>query len=374
MGFDVVYLPPDPPDRPHRAQGPGQRAGRGPRRPGQPLGHRRAPRAATPRCIRSSARSTTFARSSTAAAGPRASRSRSTSRSSARRITRGCASIPEWFYQRPGRHHQVRGEPAQEVPGHLPDQLLVRRPGSRSGTRCWASCCFWIDAGRADLPRRQPAHQAARLLGVADPRGAGRAHPDVVFLVRGVHAAQGDAGARQGRLHASPIPTSPGATSRRSSPSTSRSSRAPRWPSTSAGNLFAEHARHPARDPAARRPARLPDAGGPGRHARRRSGASTAASSSARPRPCPAPRSTGTRRSTRSGVRELGQPGQSPDYIARLNAIRRENPALQATRNLRFYPADSPHVLFYGKMTPAPGQRRPGRGQPRPVRRRTRPG
>jgi starch synthase (maltosyl-transferring) len=52
-------------------------------------------------------------------------------------------------------------------------------------------------------------------------------------------------------------------------------------------------------------------------------------------------------------VRDWDSPGNLKDEIARLNAIRRENPALQVTRNLRFYQADSPHVLFYGKMTPA---------------------
>ncbi len=51
--------------------------------------------------------------------------------------------------------------------------------------------------------------------------------------------------------------------------------------------------------------------------------------------------------------RNWDSPGHLTDYIARLNAIRRENPALQAARNLRFYAADSPHVLFYGKMTPS---------------------
>ena len=33
----------------------------------------------------------------------------------------------------PGRHDQVRREPAEEVPGHLPDQLRVARTGKRSG-------------------------------------------------------------------------------------------------------------------------------------------------------------------------------------------------------------------------------------------------
>jgi starch synthase (maltosyl-transferring) len=51
-------------------------------------------------------------------------------------------------------------------------------------------------------------------------------------------------------------------------------------------------------------------------------------------------------------VRDWNRPENIKGYIARLNQIRRENPALQATRTLRFYQADGPHVLFYGKMTP----------------------
>jgi starch synthase (maltosyl-transferring) len=51
-------------------------------------------------------------------------------------------------------------------------------------------------------------------------------------------------------------------------------------------------------------------------------------------------------------VRDWDQPGHIKDYLAQLNRIRRENPALQSYRNLRFYAADSPHVLFYGKSTP----------------------
>jgi starch synthase (maltosyl-transferring) len=51
-------------------------------------------------------------------------------------------------------------------------------------------------------------------------------------------------------------------------------------------------------------------------------------------------------------ARDWDAPGNISDYIARLNLIRRENPALRAMTGLRFYRADSPHVLFYGKMTP----------------------
>ena len=50
-------------------------------------------------------------------------------------------------------------------------------------------------------------------------------------------------------------------------------------------------------------------------------------------------------------VRDWDRPGHIKDYLARLNRIRRENPALQTARNLRFHPADSAHVLFYGRWT-----------------------
>jgi starch synthase (maltosyl-transferring) len=52
-------------------------------------------------------------------------------------------------------------------------------------------------------------------------------------------------------------------------------------------------------------------------------------------------------------VRDWDAPGNHKDYLARLNAIRRENRALQSMSGLRFYSSSSPHVIFYGKMTPA---------------------
>jgi starch synthase (maltosyl-transferring) len=50
--------------------------------------------------------------------------------------------------------------------------------------------------------------------------------------------------------------------------------------------------------------------------------------------------------------RDWKAPGNLVDFITRVNRIRRENRALQRYTNLRFYAADNPHVLFYGKMTP----------------------
>ncbi len=43
--------------------------------------------------------------------------------------------------------------------------------------------------------------------------------------------------------------------------------------------------------------------------------------------------------------------GNLKDFIARVNRIRKENPALQATGNLAIYEVDNDYLLFYGKTT-----------------------
>jgi starch synthase (maltosyl-transferring) len=50
-------------------------------------------------------------------------------------------------------------------------------------------------------------------------------------------------------------------------------------------------------------------------------------------------------------VWDWNREGHIKDYIGLVNKARRENPALHELTNLRFYPADSDSVLFYGKMT-----------------------
>lgn len=51
-------------------------------------------------------------------------------------------------------------------------------------------------------------------------------------------------------------------------------------------------------------------------------------------------------------VWDWDRPGNIKDYIATINRIRREHPALQEYDNLRFYWADDDSVLCYGKATP----------------------
>ena len=49
---------------------------------------------------------------------------------------------------------------------------------------------------------------------------------------------------------------------------------------------------------------------------------------------------------------DLNSPWSLRHVIARVNAIRKENPALHQTRNLRFFEVDNPNIICYGKATP----------------------
>jgi starch synthase (maltosyl-transferring) len=51
-------------------------------------------------------------------------------------------------------------------------------------------------------------------------------------------------------------------------------------------------------------------------------------------------------------VRDWSAPGNLTDFIRRVNAIRRQNRALQLYRNLVFHESTNPHVLWYEKSTP----------------------
>jgi starch synthase (maltosyl-transferring) len=50
--------------------------------------------------------------------------------------------------------------------------------------------------------------------------------------------------------------------------------------------------------------------------------------------------------------RELDRPDSLRPIIARVNRIRRENPALQSDRSLRFHAVDNPQIIAYSKTTP----------------------
>ncbi|HET7307161.1 MAG TPA: maltotransferase domain-containing protein [Gammaproteobacteria bacterium] len=50
-------------------------------------------------------------------------------------------------------------------------------------------------------------------------------------------------------------------------------------------------------------------------------------------------------------ARNYDQPGNIRKEVAKLNRIRRDNPALQELTNLKFHPASDDNILFYGKQT-----------------------
>jgi len=49
--------------------------------------------------------------------------------------------------------------------------------------------------------------------------------------------------------------------------------------------------------------------------------------------------------------RDLHSAGSLRDFVARINQIRKENPALQANRGLRFHETDNPELICYSKTT-----------------------
>ncbi len=105
---------------------------------------------------------------------------------------------PDWFHRRPDGTLKYAENPPkryQDIYNVNFDTRRLARALERAARRRPALGV----AGRERLSRRQPAHQADRVLGVADRRGAGAAPRDGVPR-RGLHAAGDDGAARQGRL------------------------------------------------------------------------------------------------------------------------------------------------------------------------------
>ena len=144
------------------------------RRPRQPVGDRQRAGGHT-RSTRSSARSTTSSGSSRGRENA-PDRDRARLRDPVLARPPVAEAAPGVVPPPPGRDAQVRREPAEALPGHLQRQLrlrgLARSLGGAARRRPRLG-----RARRHRLPRRQPAHEADRVLGVADRRGARRDTP-----------------------------------------------------------------------------------------------------------------------------------------------------------------------------------------------------
>src|SRR4051812_30148682 len=257
---------------------------------------------------------------------------------------------PGVVHDQAGRHDRLRGEPAEEVPGHLPGQLRQRPRGHlRRGAPRRAA----LDGRRgADLPRGQPAHQAAELLELAH-LGGQEDRPRRALPGRGVHPAGDDAPAAQAgfpqELHL--FPRAP-----RAGRARELRARARRKQPLHAAELLRQHPGHPARVAAARWPADVQDPCGAGiadeptwgvysgfelfEHVAVRPGSEEYLDSEKyqlRPRDWAGAEASG---------RSLAP------YLRRLNEIRRAHPALQQLRTLHFHPVDNPNLICFSKTDP----------------------
>ena len=253
-----------PSHRPRLPQGAQQRADAAPGDPGQPVGHRR--RRGRPHRRASAARNPgglrPLRRARGGALGLEVALDFAIQCSPDHPYVR---EHPEWFFHRPDGTIKYAENPPKKYQDVYPLNFYGADPGP-----LWEEMRrvveFWMAHGvrtfRVDNPHTKPV----RLLGVADRRASRRARPDVIFLAeaftrpkmmkvlakagftqsytyftwrnekRGAHrVSRGDHPAPGGRL----LPRPP----------------------------VAEHAGHPARDPADGRAARLQDAAGAGGHA-----------------------------------------------------------------------------------------------------------
>ena len=268
-----------------------------PRRPGLARGRSARRRAATTRSTPTSAPIEDF--DAFVAAGPRARpRGRARPRAAGGARPPLGQQAPRVVHHPRRRLDRLRREPAEEVPGHLPDQLRQRPRGhlrrgaadrpargcrTASGSSAWTTrtpsrCEFWewlLGRGPQDRPRR-------------------------AVPVRGVHQARDDAGARHGRLP--PVLLLLHLAQREVGDRGVLPGGRPRDQPRAAPELLGQHPRHPAVLPPVRRSRGVQDPRRARRDRRHRAGASTPASSCSSTSRCsPARRSTSTRRSSRSG-------------------------------------------------------------------------
>ena len=151
------------------------RCSRRPGRPRHPVGDRRRdrrPRRDPPRARHARG----LRRADRDGAPSSASTSRSTSRSSARPTTRGSTEHPEWFNRRPDGTLKY----AENPPKRYQDIYNVNWD-TEDWRGLWDALLDVVAAlgrpRREGLPRRQPAHQAAAVLGVADRARSRRPTP-----------------------------------------------------------------------------------------------------------------------------------------------------------------------------------------------------
>ena len=341
MGFDVIYLPPIHPIGEVNRKGPNNTLTAGPDDPGSPwaIGSRRGrPRRDPPRPRHD--RGLRRVRGP----GPRA-RPRGRPRpgaAGAPRTTRGSTTHPEWFTTPRRRHIAYAENPPKKYQDiypinfdNDPDGHLRRGAADRPA----------LDgARRADLPGRQPAHQAGGVLGVAARRGP-QDRPRRALPGRGVHPAGDDARARRRSastrlhlLHLAQRQVGARGLPHRAVPRDRRDVHAARTSSSNTPDILHAYLQYGG-------PAGVQDPGRRWPPPARRPGACTPATScSSTSRSGRAARSTSTPRSTRSGSATGTAPRPRAARWRRTSPgstrSAARHPALQQLRNLTFHNSD----------------------------------
>ena len=193
MGFDVLYLPPIHPIGRSFRKGPNNSTESRAGDPGSPwaIG---PPRAVTWPSSQGSGRSTTSTASSRRPDGSSLEMALDIAFQASPDhpyVTAASGLVPP----SPGRHDQVRREPAEEVSGHLSVRLRVGRLAVALARADLGVLVLDRPRGQ-DLPGRQPPHQAVRVLGMGACRHPARvARRDLPL--GGFHAAEGHAPPRQ---------------------------------------------------------------------------------------------------------------------------------------------------------------------------------
>ena len=240
MGFDVVYLPPIHPIGHTFRKGRNNTVGAGPDDPGSPWAIGSDGRRPHSRSHPSSARSTTSTRSSSRA---RRTRPRSRARLRAAVLARPSLGARASRVVPPAarRFDRVRREPAEEVPGHLPDQLLARegrgpqsavgRRARRSSTSGSTTAC----ASSASTTRTPSRSRSGTGSSTTVQRRASRRR----LPRRGVHATDGDVASSRRSGSRRATRTSRGATASGSSRTTSSElAHGPTSPTASGPNFW----------------------------------------------------------------------------------------------------------------------------------------
>ena len=321
-----VYLPPIHPIGRSFRKGRNNSLARRPGRSGKPVGDRLGRR----RAHRGRTRARHARRLRRVPRGSRAARPRDRARSRVAVLAGSPlgARAPRVVPPPARRHDQVRREPAEEVPGHLPARLRVRRLARRCGRRCSTSRCSGSSRGVRIFRVDNPHTKTFGVLGVADRRGARARTRDVLFLSEAFTRPSGDALPGQGRVHAVVhllhLAQHEGGADRLLHRADRR-----RGARVLPAEPVRQHARHPPRLPAARRPAGVRGAAAARGDARRELRHLQRLRAVRGPARSPAPRSTPTPRSISSASGTGTGPATSRSSSRGSTQIRHSAPALQ---------------------------------------------